>query len=264
MSCSCEYTIVPQHHKPGEAPLPVLLCTFPTDKNLTLLFPYPLLADLSSLLDKHAKDKFATEMANPPELQDAQFVTLCARYLDLKFDLAEESPEKDNAQFSSPCSYDTDLDPDPDRNWLSNGTVSTARTTPLRPGPHANDEEEYPFASMSSYSQHLTHADLPPTSKQVFHILASNINEISVLLTSNTRLDLDIASAIVNHGNILLSHIRRSSAQVKDYVSNIAFIKTLAPFRVRPNPVDLWCNYRQKAQLIVQYVLEPCCKLIND
>lgn len=185
-------------------------------------------------------------MADPPELEDAEFVTLCARYLNLKFDLTDEPTENDQEDFSSPCSCDTD----DGATRISNQSASTARTTPLRPIPRVVEEQE--FTTISTYLQHLAYADLPPASKRAFESLAYSIQEIASLLLSNNRLDMDIASAVIAHGGAIARQVQHSILRVKEQLSNVAFIKRLAPFEVLPASFDLWCNYRQKAQLIVQ------------
>lgn len=185
-------------------------------------------------------------MAVPPELEHSEFVALCAQYLDLKFDLVQDQPEHEQHHFSSPCSNDTDQD----STGHSKQSASTTRTTPLRPSPHLVEEPD--LSSVPSFLLHVQYSDLSQASKDFLRCLADHIWGISSLLGSEYHLHLGAVSALVNHANTISAQVKRSSAQVQDQISNIAYIKTLAPFEVHATPIDLWCNYRQMIQLIVK------------
>lgn len=185
-------------------------------------------------------------MAEPPDIEDSEFVALCAHYLDLKFELIQDQPEHDQDHFSSPCSNDTDQG----RTRHSKQSVSTARTTPLRPSPRLAEEPD--FYSIPSFLRHLQYSDMPQASKHLFRTLADRIWEISSSLLSDSHIHEDAIGALINHTNAILVQMQQSSEQIRDQIHNIAYIKTLAPFKVHPTSIDLWCNYRQMVQLIVK------------
>ncbi|KEF57438.1 uncharacterized protein A1O9_05355 [Exophiala aquamarina CBS 119918] len=191
-------------------------------------------------------------MAEPPEIEDSEFIALCAQYLDLKFDLTQDQPEPghdhNHDQFSSPCSNDTDQD----GTRHSKHSASTAHTTPLRPSPHLVEEPD--FSSLPSFLLHLQYSDMPHASKDLFAMLADHICEITSLLMPNTRLHEDSIGTLIEHSNIIIAQVQQSARQVLGQIHNIAYIKTLAPFEVHPTTIDLWCNYRQMVQLIVKQV----------
>lgn len=183
-------------------------------------------------------------MAEPPGLEDSEFLALCAQYLDLKFDLVQDRHEPDGP-FSSPGSNDTDRD----TTRHSKESASTARTTPLRPRPSV---EESGLRTVPSFLLHVQHSDLSQASKDSFRCLANHIMEMNSLLRSDHRLRSETFDAMVDHANAMYTQVRRSSEQVQEQINNIAYVKTLAPFEIHPTPIDIWCNYRQKMQLIVK------------
>lgn len=187
-------------------------------------------------------------MAEPPEIEDSEFVALCAQYLDLKFDLTQEQPEPDHDHdhFSSPCSNDTDQD----GTCHSKQSASTAHTTPLRPNPRLVEEPD--FSSLPTFLLHLQYSDMPHASKDLFAMLAGHVCEISSLLVPNARVHEDSIGAVIDHSNAIIAQIQQSAKQIQDQIHNIAYIKSLAPFEVHPTSIDLWCNYRQMVQLIVK------------
>jgi len=190
-------------------------------------------------------------MAEPPEIDDSEFVALCAQYLDLKFDLSHDQLESDHdhEHFSSPCSNDTDQD----GTRYSKQSASTAHTTPLRPSPGLVEEPD--FYTLPSFLRHVRYSDLPNASRHLFAMLADHICEIGSLLTPNSRVDEDSIATLIDHSHFILAHVQQSAKQVQDQIHNITYIKTLAPFEVHATSIDLWCNFRQMVQLIVKYVM---------
>ena len=50
----------------------------------------------------------------------------------------------------------------------------------------------------------------------------------------------------------MISLFKSSCQRVNDQIDNVTFILTLAPFTVQPTPEELWANYMQMAELIIE------------
>lgn len=187
-------------------------------------------------------------MATPPNLKDSDFVALCAHYLDIKFDLGSVAAGGEPEHFSSPSSDDTDRN----RTASSNKTDSTVNTTPLRP--HNFNIDIGADATVENFHRHLYHADLPAASKDTFLRLSNDISQMGAILLSNISNDHpnDVSAPGVHHGRGLQTRLHQFDEKVKEQLSNVKFIQSMAPFQVEPALEDLWCNYRQKTQLIVK------------
>lgn len=66
---------------------------------------------------------------------------------------------------------------------------------------------------------------------------------------SVTREDLQEARNICR---AMISLLKSSCQRVNYQIDNVAYILTLAPFNVQPAPEDLWANYVQMAELIIE------------
>ena len=193
-------------------------------------------------------------MSDSTELSASELISLCARYPDINFDLTEDSAEErleDAEPFSSPCSHGTDHD----EPHNSKGSSSTARTTPIRLTPHTSANS--PVPNLSGFLARLGKADLPNASKRRFNGLAISIKAIGTSLVSLNRDSSETPlfsnrCMVLDQCQTILFQLQLSNRKIKAQISNISSILTLAPFTVEPAQQDLWCVYRQKAQLIVK------------
>lgn len=192
-------------------------------------------------------------MSAATDLTESELFSLCAQYPDINFDTPEEvcGENHQEGHFSSPCSHKTIRD----ETQTSNGSVSTAQTTPLRPSPCPTEAVESP--SFPGFLQHVRRADLPESSKSTFHRVAHEIQELGSLLLGPRRPGSGYhcklnAENIRQKGQSILDQLRSANYKVKEQIDNISFVQTLAPFTIEPSLKDLWCNYRQQAHLIAK------------
>ena len=193
-------------------------------------------------------------MAGSLDLTDTDLSDLFDRYPDIKFDSTEDlGPACGVSEhFSSPCSNATNQDATP---ISKKNTASTAHTTPLRPISHWALESDFPTIDMFLEDVHDT--NLPLISKEGFAQLAREISMLGVLLVPGNR---DYYEGYVNSNKpkihhqtqSILTQLQQASNRVADEIDNVEWVKTRAPFTVEPALQDLWCNYRQRAKLIVQ------------
>ncbi len=178
---------------------------------------------------------------------------LFARYPDISFDVAEEFLPQPvvNEHFSSPCSNDTDHGDTPS----TKASASTAHTTPVRPS--SRSVEPSSFLNVGIFFQKIKIADLPTHCKEGFQILASEMWDLSSTLLGSDNHHSERYMKLNKQKTLwtsrsLLARLEKYNSNVLEQVSNIAFIKTRAPFTVEPSLQDLWCIYRQRAILIAK------------
>ncbi|KAJ9603103.1 hypothetical protein H2200_012398 [Cladophialophora chaetospira] len=199
-------------------------------------------------------------MAGSLDLTDTDLSDLSDRYPDIKFDVADDFvPDCTISEhFSSPCSNSTDHDATP---TSKKNTASTAHTTPLRPLSHCAPESDIP--TLDLFLEDISNADLPLISKEGFACLAQEMTILGALLVPESG-DLHAGSIKSNKPKIhhqtqmMLSQLQKARDRVTDEIDNVDWIITRAPFTVEPAHEDLWCNYRQRGQLISQYTVLPC------
>lgn len=136
----------------------------------------------------------------------------------------------------------------------STSSDKTTHTTPLRNDPVAllgsRQLPEFP-----AFMQRLNESNLPQKALDYFKSLGHMILQVSRLLfppagsLSVTREDLQEASNICR---AMVSLLKSSCQRVNDQIDNVTYILTLAPFTVQPAPEDLWANYTQMAELIIE------------
>ena len=145
----------------------------------------------------------------------------------------------------------SDFGEDIDATTLS-GT--TTRTTPLRHDATALLGLR-PQPEFSVFVQRLSESNLPQKAIDYFRSIGNQILQIGQLLfppsgnISVTKEDLREARHICGR---MISLLESSCQRVNGQIDNIAYILTLAPFTVRPAPEDLWSNYKQMAELIIE------------
>ncbi|KIW22327.1 uncharacterized protein PV07_12224 [Cladophialophora immunda] len=198
-------------------------------------------------------------MANSADAIETDLSALFDRYPDINFDTTGDGVASSaiSEHFSSPCSNATDHDDTP----VSNDSVSTAHTTPLRPSLCSAAALEFP--TLELFLEQLAVADLPVTCKEAFESLAQDVAGLGSLL-GPTKGDHPGGYAACNKQKILeqirllAARLQQSVDNVTDNINNVDFVKTRAPFTAEPSEQDLWCIYRQRAVLIAWYAALPC------
>ena len=175
------------------------------------------------------------------DLTNRDLVSLFLQYPDM--------PDDDNESAAA-----SDFGEDADTSTLSD---TTTRTTPLRNDPVALLGSRA-LSEFSAFTQRLNESNLPQKATDYFRSLGNMILQIGRLLfppisnTSVTKQDLREASNLCRQ---MASLLESSCQRVTEQIDNVAYILTLAPFTVRPAPEDLWANYKQMAELIIEWVL---------
>jgi hypothetical protein len=175
------------------------------------------------------------------DLTDRELVPLFIQYPDMP-DMPDDGDE------STPSS---DFGEGADTSALLD---TTTHTTPLR-----NDPAALPRSSLMpefpAFMQRLNESNLPQKAFDYFKSLGHMILQVSRLLfpptgsPSVTREGLQEASNICR---TMISLLKSSCRRVNDQIDNVTYILTLAPFNVQPAPEDLWANYTQMAELIIE------------
>lgn len=144
-------------------------------------------------------------------------------------------------------------DDDIESSMLSN---TTTRTTPLRndlvlsPADHPPPLAEYP-----AFVEKLNGSGLPQRAVAYFSVLANKMLQIGDLLfppIGNVNVSTESLHEICTTCRYLISLLESSCQRVTDQIDNVAFILTLAPFTVQATPEDLWANYKQMTELIIE------------
>ncbi|OCT48050.1 hypothetical protein CLCR_04214 [Cladophialophora carrionii] len=198
-------------------------------------------------------------MAGSLDLTDSDLSDLFDRYPDIIFDAAEAiiPAYEISEHFSSPCSSATNHQETP----TSRNANSTAHTTPLRTSSGCGKESVLP--TLELFLAGIESADLPLSSKEGFENLAREMTMLgSLLFPANGDyyegyVDSD-KPEIFRRIRSILTQVQQANNKVSDEIDNIEFVKARAPFNIAPGGQDLWCNYRQRAKLVAQYVSLPC------
>lgn len=176
-----------------------------------------------------------------------ELVSLFIQYPDMP-DIFQEGRDRDGDNVSEAAS---DFREDADTSTSSD---TTTRTTSLRNAPVALLDSK-PLPEFSVFVQRLHESNLPQKAVDYFNSLGHTILQIGQLLfppTGNmsvTNEDHQEAGNICGH---MISLLESSCQRVKEQIDNVAYILTLAPFTVEPAPADLWANYKQMAELIIE------------
>lgn len=184
-------------------------------------------------------------------LTNPELVSLYIQYPDMP-DMSDGDDDDDDDDDKSAAA--SDFGEDIDATTLSD---TTTRTTPLRQDAAALLGPR-PVSEFSILVQRLNESNLPQKAIDYFRSIGTKILQIGRLLhppTGNisvTKEDLGEARHICGG---MISLLESSCQRVNDQIDNIAYILTLAPFTVRPAPEDLWSNYKQMAELIIEWVL---------
>jgi hypothetical protein len=142
---------------------------------------------------------------------------------------------------------------DADTSTLQDTTTQTA------PLPLWND----PIASLGlslppefpAFMQRLSESNLSQKAFDYFKSLGHMILQVSWLLFPPTGSLSITREGLQEAGNIcrtMISLLKSSCRRVDDQIGNVAYILTLAPFNVQPGDEDLWANYTQMAELIIE------------
>jgi hypothetical protein len=188
-----------------------------------------------------SQNPFPERDSDEIDLTNRELVSLFLQYPDM----SDDDDDDDDSATASNSGEEADS------TTLSD---TTTRTTPLRNDPAA-ELGSRPLQVFSVFSQRLDESNLPQKAIDYFRSLGYIIVHIGRLLfppTSNiavTKQDLLEAS---NKCGQLFSLLESSCQRVNEQIENVAYILTLAPFTVRPAPEDLWANYKQMAELIIE------------
>ena len=192
-------------------------------------------------------------MAGSFDLTGTDLSTLFDRYPDIKFDLAEDLAEASSISehFSTPSSDVTDHD----TTTASKDSISTAHTSPLRPSSECTETHDFP--TLDRFLKEVDSADLPLECKAGFEGLGREMVTLGSLLVPDNEDHweghlISNTKRISIRAHSLLGQLKEVNRKVAEEVENTDFVRTRAPFTVEPKMQDLWCNYRQRAQLITQ------------
>lgn len=189
-------------------------------------------------------------MDNCETISESELSSLYERYPEIKFEINEE-PLIAGSHFSSPCSNGTDGD----NTQLSEESESTACTSPFhRRSPISGSHDGH---AMLDFLQDVQRANLPESCRNGFSNLTRLVDSLGRLFPSQTDQHFKLSRVLDNQeilvqSEALLEQLHQVNLNVEEQVNNIAFVRGLAPFTVNPSEQDLWTNYRQKVQLIVQ------------
>jgi hypothetical protein len=192
-----------------------------------------------------SQDAFADYDGDEIDLTDKELMSLFVQYPDM--------PDEDDNE-SAAASEDFGEDAD-----TSTWSDTTTHTTPLRNDAVALPGSK-PLPEFSVFMLRLNESSLPQHAIDYFRSLGHMILQIGWLLfppsgnMSVTKENFREARDICGH---MISLLESSGQRVKDQIDNVAYILALAPFTVQPAPEDLWTNYKQIAELIIEWVGAP-------
>lgn len=186
-------------------------------------------------------------------LNDRELVCRYMRYSE-KLEQVSDRPEKPyvETQFSSPASATSNHDGD--TSHLSGASNSTTQTTPLRNDLLAMARRAAVHSPLEEFEATLQSAGLPNEVQEEYRAQGQNILQIGGhLFPRARRLSQQEGTAqalalIHSTGDWFAAALRDAETQVE----NIAYIQTLGPFTVRPEPEDLWPVYKQMVELVIR------------
>lgn len=191
-------------------------------------------------------------MTSPNQPQDSEMLELasvCSQWLERDIDMEELSAD----EIADAVSSNSGMVGDHTTTPQSSRSLSTAFTSPFALyGDNKGSDQ-----ATEQFMQGLTRADLPSVSKKAFGDLACDIESLAALLSFGDRTSPQLRKDIKTHMSRVHSRLSDALKKVQAQINQIDGLKSLAPFNVVPKPEDLWCNYRQKAFLILRSVHQP-------
>lgn len=165
--------------------------------------------------------------------------------------ITDSSPE-----YSSPS---TQVHSSPLPNLTDYDTPTSSPLGPPDKGPFyalpiAADEQELDELT-AQFDLSLKSNEIPDDATEVFAGMKSAIMTMKLLLFSATGAltsDAENIRRVISVANRLKKSLMQAQVAVEREINTIESILQLAPFTVRPAPEDLWTNFRQMAELIIQ------------
>ena len=192
-----------------------------------------------------AEDPLPSPDLDEMTLTNRGLAALYIQYPDMK-----ELPGDESAIAS-----DTESDEEGETSGLSS---TTTQTTPPR-----RDEQDMDLGLLSSrtegpfscFLQRLAQCGLPSESSERLTGLGYAFLELGRALFPPAGPDsvtMQVLGELVAVSRALITVLECSCTKVNVQIDNIAYILTLAPFTVQLEPADLWANYKQMADLIIE------------
>ena len=185
-----------------------------------------------------------------PDLDEMTLTNRGLAALYIQYPDMEELPGDESAIVS-----DTESEEEAETSGLS---ISTTQTTPPRIAAQdaalrlVSSSCEGPFPC---FLQRLADCGLPAQSSDYLTGLGYAILELGRALFAPTgpeSVTTQVLGEALAVSRALTAVLKRSCTKVNAQIDNIAYILTLAPFTVHPEPADLWANYKQMADLILE------------
>lgn len=181
---------------------------------------------------------------------------LVSRYIFYSENLSDKScsPEKacQEPLFSSPAS-DTSHH-EGNTSHISAVSNSTTQTTPLRNDLLALTRQRVSSTPLEEFEAVLLGAELPTNTRDEYKERCRSIMQLSSLLfprsrpTPSTNDREDAAALVLAIGERFATAVHEAEIQIQ----NIDYIQTLGPFTVIPRPDEMWANYKQMVELVLE------------
>jgi hypothetical protein len=186
-------------------------------------------------------------------LTDRELVSCYMRYSE-NLDQVSSSPEKACAEPDSSSPASATSNHDGDLSHLSGVSNSTTQTTPLRNDLLAMARRAAALSPFEEFEAILQGASLPNEVKNEYMAQGQNILQIGGYLLPRAR---RLSRPDGTTQAMTLIHVTRDwlATALHDtdvQVQNIAYIQTLGPFTLRPEPEDSWVVYKQMAELVIK------------
>ena len=183
-------------------------------------------------------------------LTDPGLISLIDQYPDIVEALNNE--EIENQSRSPTRSFTSE-----DEGQSTTLSDTTSQTTPPRNEPAEPVHSSRAIAEFPRFLHELETSNLPERAVEYLKALGYTVLEIGQTLfppNGNIAVNRKDLQKIKNLCQHIVPLLEGSGRRVDDQIENIAHILTLAPFTIRPAPEDLWANYNQMAEVIIQYV----------
>jgi hypothetical protein len=181
---------------------------------------------------------------------------LVSRYIFYSENLSDTScsPEKacQEPLFSSPASDTSNHEGD--TSHISAVSNSTTQTTPLRNDLLALTRRRVSSTPLEEFEAVLLGAELSTNIKDEYNERCRSIMQLSSLLFPRNRQTPsindreDAAALVVATGDRFATAVHEVEIQIQ----NIDYIQTLGPFTVNPRPDEMWANYKQMVELVLE------------
>ena len=181
---------------------------------------------------------------------------LVSRYIFYSENLSDTScsPEKacQEPLFSSPESDTSNHEGD--TSHISAVSNSTTQTTPLRNDLLALTRRRVYSTPLEEFEAVLLGAELSTNIKDEYNERCRSIMQLSSLLFPRNRQTPsindreDAAALVVATGDRFATAVHEAEIQIQ----NIDYIQTLGPFTVNPRPDEMWANYKQMVELVLE------------